>query len=167
MVLTQFKQLRTSLDGAAEQKHDTDFNVDQVAADQQDFVSKASEERTQSDVSGPNLVPFNASQEIRIVNGSVFAGSDSEIVVRLLPDQVIAIRSDSAGNAVVSIENDTTSSKLTTTTASTTTTTTSTTTTSTSTLPKEKLFVIVAYRDRAEHKKVFLTKMNEYLKRKV
>ena len=162
MVLTQFKQLRTSLDGAAEQKHDTDFNVDQVAADQQDFVSKASEERTQSDFSGPNLARFNASQEIRIVNGSVFAGSDSEIVVRLLPDQVIAIRSDSAGNAVVSIENDTTSSKLTTTTA-----TTSTTTTSTSTLPKEKLLVIVAYRDRAEHKKVFLTKMNEYLKRKV
>jgi hypothetical protein len=30
----------------------------------------------------------------------------------------------------------------------------------------EKLFVIVAYRDREENKKVFLTEMNNYLTRK-
>jgi hypothetical protein len=30
----------------------------------------------------------------------------------------------------------------------------------------EKLFVIVAYRDRAEHKKVFVSEMNTYLSKK-
>ncbi len=38
--------------------------------------------------------------------------------------------------------------------------------TETDSLKPEKLFVIVAYRDRAEHKKVFVSEMNSYLSRK-
>jgi transcription elongation factor len=70
----------------------------------------------------------------------VSSANESSLVIRLQKNQKIGIKNDAVGNSIVTVE---------------------------TVAPKEKLLVIVAYRDRAEHKKVFLAEMNEYLTRKV
>jgi hypothetical protein len=70
----------------------------------------------------------------------VSSANESSLVIRLQKNQKIGIKNDAVGNSIVTVE---------------------------TVASKEKLLVIVAYRDRAEHKKVFLEEMNEYLTRKV